>query len=455
MTSIPVNQEELQAATYASLRAHATSEQAKVLVAKLSSIVEDHTIEAGLRKKKRRDTAGRLEYAIGAFLADLLRPLDAEEPNGWIYRSLQAKSFTGAAVPRRTFDQLIEGLKGLAFLDHLPGHKVSDEPEDTGRYAARFRATPALLRFCTEHGVEPKEVLDHFEFEYDLPKHPVELRARKLKNFFSGTELVGKPMKFEREWMVEVMEASIHELNEFFAKQTLRGGVHQGYVRIFQNGDDPDFRWNKGGRFYSQPFVDCYQVMSAVRRAEMTINGEPIAEIDIRASYLTIFLSLHGIQLDPDPTNDPYELPGLGPEQRAAVKAWMVATFGSAKPITRWPRRMLQKSPELRQHRVADITQAAFTKYPTLRTWGERLNDRLYGWADLMWLESAVMFSTMLDLAREHGVPSLTVHDSLIVPASCAGLAHQTLTNRFLAQQKVTPLLKINLPKKESKSEGT
>ena len=35
-------QEELQAATYASLRAHATSEQAKALVATLSSMVEEH-----------------------------------------------------------------------------------------------------------------------------------------------------------------------------------------------------------------------------------------------------------------------------------------------------------------------------------------------------------------------------------------------------------------------------
>jgi hypothetical protein len=60
----------------------------------------------------------------------------------------------------------------------------SDEREDTGKYAARFRATPALLGFCTEHGVEPVKVLDHFEFEYDLPKHPVELRARKPEDFF-------------------------------------------------------------------------------------------------------------------------------------------------------------------------------------------------------------------------------------------------------------------------------
>ena len=146
-------QEELQAASYATLRAHATSEQANALVAKLASMVEEHTIRAGLRQRKRRDTAGKLEYATGAFLADLLRPLDAEEPNGWVYRSLNKASFTGKPVGRHAFDQLIEGLKGLAFLEQVPGHKVSDEPGDTGKYAARFRATPALLKLCTDDGV--------------------------------------------------------------------------------------------------------------------------------------------------------------------------------------------------------------------------------------------------------------------------------------------------------------
>lgn len=67
MTSFTIDQKELQAASYAALRAHATTEQAKALVARLSSMVEEHTIQIGLRKKKRRDTAGKLEYAMGAF----------------------------------------------------------------------------------------------------------------------------------------------------------------------------------------------------------------------------------------------------------------------------------------------------------------------------------------------------------------------------------------------------
>lgn len=440
---IMINREELQAATYATLRAHPTSEQAQALVAKLASMVEEYTIHAGLRERKRRDTAGKLQYATGAFLADLLRPFEVEEHEGcWVYKSLNKASFTRAPVGRHAFNQLYNGLEGLGFLQHVPGHKVSEEREDTGKYAARFRATPELLRFCTEHGVPPAAVLDHFEFEYELPKHPVQLRKRKLKTSYRTTEPVGKPMEFERTPMVEGMERAISELNEFFAKHTLRGGVHQGYVRIFQNGDDPDFHWNKGGRLYSQ-HAGNYQTQSATRRQKMTINGEPVAEIDISGSYLTIFLSLYGLQLDL--TEDPYLLPGLGVEHRGAVKQWFVGTFGSAKPIRRWPEDMLADDPSLREHRVADISKAVFTKYPVLRSWGEPFNGRTYSWADLMWLESEVMFSTMLNLMREHQTPSLVVHDSLIVPVSKAEIATERLRRRFQDQQKATPRLKTKL----------
>jgi hypothetical protein len=204
-----------------------------------------------------------------------------------------------------------------------------------------------------------------------------------------------------------------------------------------------------GGRLYSQHFADSYQVMNADKRLKMTINGEPVAEIDIRASYLTIFLSLHGIQL---PDGDPYELPGIGPEHRNAVKQWMVATFGNSKPIVRWPPRMLQRTPELTEHKVSTITKAALAKYPALATWGQPLKTVTYGWADLMWIESNVMMFTMLDLKREHQIPSLSVHDSLIVPAPSAETARAVLKQRFQSQRGVTPLLKINWPKTSPKS---
>jgi hypothetical protein len=446
MMAIPVDQEELQAATHASLRAHPTSEEANALVGTLAAMVEDHAVATGARKNKRKGTAKKLDYATGAFLADLLRAYGQDEPapNPWVYRSMHAKSFTGALVSYRTFAQLVEGLQRLGMLEHVDGHDVSKEREDTGKFAARFRATPTLLSFCRERTVEPAKVHDHFEFEYDLPKDVLELRATKQSGYWMTTRPVGKPMEFERNPATNAIEGHVKELNEFFAQHKLRGGSHHGYVQIFHNGDDPRFYWNMGGRLYSQHFTDSYQVMSADKRLKMTINGQPVAEVDIRASYLTIFLSLHGIQL---PEGDPYELPGLGAEHRDAVKKWMVATFGNSKPIVRWPPRMIKKSPELKQHRVSSITKALLSKYPVLTAWGEPMkNGTTYGWADLMWIESNVMLATMIKLKREHRIPSLSVHDSLIVPADSANTARDVLRETFRSHREVQPLLKVNRP---------
>lgn len=446
MTLIRIDQDELQAATNASLNAHPISDEAAAVVSTLASLVDEQALATGARKNRRKGTSDKLNYAVGAFLADLLRAFGQEEPeaNPWVYRSMHAKSFTGAKVSYRTFSQLVDGLKRLALLEHIDGHQVSSE--DRGKFAARFRATPSLLAFTKERSVDPAKVYDHFEFEYDLPKNVLELRATKEVTYWATSRPPGKPMPFERDGITNAIEGHVRELNEFFAQHKLRGGSHHGYVRIFHNGDDPRFFWNMGGRLYSQHFSESYQVMSAEKRLRMTINAEPVAEVDIRASYLTIFLALRGIQL---PEGDPYELPGLGLEHRSAVKAWMVATFGNSKPIIRWPPRMLQKSPELKKHRVSTITKAAMMKYPSLETWGQPLNHGTYGWAGLMWFESNVMISTMLELKRRHQVPSLSVHDSLIVPLGAAETTQAVLESSFKSQLGVTPLLKINRPKND------
>src|SRR5260370_35588783 len=72
----------------------------------------------------------------------------------------------------------------------------------------------------------------------------------------------------------------------------------------------------------------------------MTINGAPVVEIDIRASYLTIFHAWHGVQLDRDA--DPYVIRALGEAGRDAVKLWMVGTIGNTERLTRWTRELIK-----------------------------------------------------------------------------------------------------------------
>jgi hypothetical protein len=215
MTAISINQDELQAAAHASLRAHPISDEAEALVSELTGTVNAHALATGTRKNKRKSTSDKLKYAVGAFLADLLRAYgqDEPDPNPWVYRTMHAKSFTGAKVSFRTFSQLLDGLKRLALLQHIKGHEVSSERGDTGKFAARFRATPTLLAFCRERAVDPVEVNDHFEFEYDLPTEVLELRATKEATYWkTSTKPPGKPMSFERDGITDAIEDHIKEL---------------------------------------------------------------------------------------------------------------------------------------------------------------------------------------------------------------------------------------------------
>ena len=106
-------------------------------------------------------------------------------------------------------------------------------------------------------------------------------------------------MHFEATAKTERMEKQLKELNSFFDRFELRGGVHRGYIRVFNNGDHAEFDWNMGGRLGSYPESNYQQIGKRQIRLRMTINREPVCEIDIRASYLTIFHALYDEKLNP------------------------------------------------------------------------------------------------------------------------------------------------------------
>jgi hypothetical protein len=59
-----------------------------------------------------------------------------------------------------------------------------------------------------------------------------------------------------------------------------------------------------------------------------------------------------------------------------------------------------------------------------------------------MYIESQAMFETMLELMHEQ-IPSLAVHDSIIVPLWGRQKAIKFLTKHYKAFTNVTPVLKI------------
>jgi hypothetical protein len=434
----------LEAAEYAPLNSRAVTDQGRSLVDYMYQEVLKEEAK-GARKNKRGKGAPKFKRAVEAFVGELLTAQRNAKAQGLVYLSSSAEDFSGKEVSHRSFKRLRDALEKLGLLEQVAGPvqrwtDVGSRSVVIRRRASRWRATPALMKLAATHGIDAENVRIHFVPE--LPREPLQLRARSNRNRV-GQKIEGKIIRFPRSPKTIELEKQVHELNEFLAEQDIRGGVHRGYIRRFNNGDDPDFKWNMGGRLYS--VGGGYQQMDRGDRLKMTINGEPVAEIDIRASYLTIFLAWHGKQIDR--TKDPYVIEGLGKEARKIVKGWFVATFGKGMHFDRWPRDASMKYREetggsiSTDYPVRFVREQILKAYPLLSRWGTSKRD---GWASLMFHESVAVIFTMLDLKRDYAVPSLSVHDSLIVPRSKCELAANQLMDRYEWVTQVRPALVLH-----------
>src|SRR4051794_12172245 len=108
-------------AIYAPLNARPVSDAAKGLVDHLTNLIEEHERQNGTRQRERKSTHRLLWFGVGSFLVDLLGAASDPKTGGWVYRSMAAKGFSGEAVSFRTFQSVLDGLKGLKLITHVPG----------------------------------------------------------------------------------------------------------------------------------------------------------------------------------------------------------------------------------------------------------------------------------------------------------------------------------------------
>ena len=184
-------------------------------------------------------------------------------------------------------------------------------------------------------------------------------------------------------------------------------------------------------------------ISRCAERIEMTINGEPVAEIDIKACQLTIYHAMIGEPLEG--SSDPYMLEGI---DRAIAKLWTVASFGSSKPITHWPPQMAEEyaretGRELgKQAKARDVARKMLTAFPAL----QKLENCSDIWADLQFRESEAVIGAMLILMRQ-----FSMHDGIIVPRSKGDLAKRVLTREFHRVVGVKPMLTVE-PEEEPRA---
>lgn len=199
-----------------------------------------------------------------------------------------------------------------------------------------------------------------------------------------------------------------------------------------------------GGRIYTKG-PDTFQTITKEERKHITINGEPVAEVDIQAASLSIALRWFSMFPDIGPSvvipplrADPYQFKELSMFPRDAVKHWITVSLLRGKLLTtNWPD---DTPPAIRQSvRCSLVRKAVLNVYPCLGCIGpevlpcpsdvlkalpigisEAQKDRLIGWAFgqfLINLECSII-QEALDKLLAEGIVALPLHDGLIVPQS-------------------------------------
>jgi hypothetical protein len=89
--------------------------------------------------------------------------------------------------------------------------------------------------------------------------------------------------------------------------------------------------------------------------------------------------------------------------------------------------------------KAKDVASKMLAAFPAL----QQLENYSDIWADLQFIESEAVIGTMLILMRTHGIPSLSMHDGIIVPRSKAELAKAVLAKQYREVVGVEPMLTV------------
>jgi len=397
----------------------------------LCQVVANHLIDTDRKRKNNRgkDALEKFHRATGAVIADLMLGLRREK-SPLSYRTLSPATFNDGPVSYRNFKSIIDTLEGLGWVFKAAEGFYRRETISSGR-ATRYGINTLLLEKAANFEITPANVDKHFACE--LPRAPLVLNSAKEKYDWKHALSRYRPFSdkkrvhFEVTAETEKLEAEVTELNEFFSEFKLEGGTHRGYRRIFNLGIPEGYRWNKGGRLYSAG-EENYQMLPAAERAQMRINGELVKELDIRASFLTILYAQRCQSLDL--STDPYQIEGI---PRDVVKQWIVMTLGHHRYHRSWPKAFKDKffaeeGTELQTvHPIKKVRAAVLNRHPVIAKSQNHPTDIF----DLMYLESEAMVRAMLQLKRVYGIPSLTVHDSILVRGRDVCAAAEVLSRSF------------------------
>ena len=214
-------------------------------------------------------------------------------------------------------------------------------------------------------------------------------------------------------------EARMERLREVWIEHPLTlesGSSFCSATRIYNDG-----KMDRGGRLYGG-----WQTEKEIHRVKSTIDGEAVAEIDLRACNLVLLSGLTGTPMPSRKFEDPYRLlPCVleAPEKRGLVKEISIKLIGSGNPIKRRSTELMEM---LKLEEYKAIRDELHHQFPALL----RMNEEGLEGIGLAYHESEIVIATIEGLKCQ-GVVAYPMHDAILVKAVHADQAAFELRQQF------------------------
>jgi hypothetical protein len=327
-------------------------------------------------------------------------------------------------------------MRRAGFIEERRGYRLPDG----FTVPTKFRPTSALLQLAEAQGVPWRQARIHFsrsENAAQKARPPIEIRS------CVGDEVLEVPDTEAS----RLIAAQVDGFNAFAAGFRIESGApgcHHIHRPVFQRVYTETLDYH--GRLYDRspsyqglPKPDSTKYPWAETRASMTINGEPVVELDVHASSLTILHGMAGVPL-PD-RDDLYVLPGIN---REAGKTWLKQYLGSGgeTPI-RWAR---DEDPEqFKGLKPTHARTALLEAYPFLDDPSALLGvpTRMeLTWHAAAAIEAKAVLGAVFRLQGE-GILALPLHDGIIVQERHQERAKAALEDGYLSEARITPIVRV------------
>ena len=262
---------------------------------------------------------------------------------------------------------------------------------------------------------QPKERIDRKKRRDSAPKHSLKTIKETYGPAYSRAVSTVKQMNAM--WLQHPLHLpATHSSKEmYFASAT----------RIYHNGN-----FDSGGRWYGG-----WTSLTRETRKHLTIDGEPVVEVDLNASLLTLLSCIVSQPMQCGDTwddayavvaerlefDEPYEV------SRAKVKQVIVELIGAGNPHKAEPSAKDEDSPfddsETSKKQFSHIRDLCHQAYPALLMLNKKDMNFI---AALSFHEATIITQTMLKL-KDMGVAAYSMHDGLIVKQSNADTTVSTL----------------------------